>query len=88
MLILTDAAGDYLVRLLEQTRAPRRAAIRIVEEGGELRSRVDEPRAGDETFNRSGRKVLLLDPRVSKTLETSLLDIEETKQGPKLILLE
>jgi len=84
MLVLTEAAGDYLAKLLEETRAPREAAIRIVEERGDLKSRVDEPREGDETFNHSGRKVLVLDPKVSKALANSKLDIEEAERGLKL----
>jgi hypothetical protein len=88
MLVLTEAAGTYLSRLLEETHASRQAAIRIVEEQGDLKPRIDEARAGDETFNYSGRKVLLLDPKVSKALESSTLDVEQTARGPKLILLE
>jgi hypothetical protein len=88
MLVLTEAAGSYLAGLLEETRSPRQVAVRIVEEAGALKSRVDEPRAGDETFNHSGRKVLVLDAKVSKALETSKLDVEQTDHGPKLILLD
>ena len=88
MLAMTDAAAGYLTKMLEESHAPRGAAIRIVEEGGGLKPRVDQPRVGDQSFNYSGKRVLLLDPEISKALETCMLDVEETERGPKLILLD
>jgi hypothetical protein len=87
MFVLTEAAGGYLTRMLNDAGAPRGTAVRIVRKADHLKPELDEPRPGDQAYVHDGRQVLLLDPQVSKVLATSLLDVEDTQKGPKLIIV-
>lgn len=87
MLQMTPAAGKYLSAVLEQSKAPQEAAIRFDVEGDTLTSKLDQPRPGDATFDHDGRKVLVLDERVSQLLDGSTLDLQPTSEGEKLILV-
>ncbi|MBI1942152.1 MAG: hypothetical protein HYS35_00685 [Betaproteobacteria bacterium] len=87
MFAMTDAAGGYLARMLKEARAPKGTAIRIVREEDKLKPKLDRPRAGDLAYDHAGTKVLLMDPKVSSMLETSILDVEQTQDGTKLIIL-
>lgn len=88
MCVLTEAAGSYLAQWLDESKAARGDAVRIVREADELKSRIDHARPGDQTFVHAGRRVLVLDAGVSKMLDRSYVDIEETERGPKLIVLQ
>jgi hypothetical protein len=88
MLTMTDAAGGYLARILSEANAPRGTAVRIVCESEKLKPKLDRPRAGDVAYDHAGRKVLLLDPGVSSMLDDSMLDVDQTKEGVKLIILD
>ncbi len=87
MFVLTEAAGGYLTQMLEEAHAPDGTCIRIQSDDQGLKPRLDRPRPNDKVFDHAGRKVLLLDPGVSRLLETCLLDVEETAQGPRLVII-
>jgi hypothetical protein len=87
MLMMTPAAGGYLCDVLERAQAPQETAIRLEIEGNTLKSKLDQARPGDATYDHEGRPVLLLDDRVAQLLEGSTLDVEPTSQGGALILL-
>ncbi|HUG78039.1 MAG TPA: hypothetical protein VML57_11185 [Burkholderiales bacterium] len=87
MLMMTPAAGGYLCDVLERAQAPQETAIRLEIEGNTLKSKLDQARPGDATYDHEGRPVLLLDDRVAQLLEGSTLDLEPTSQGGALILL-
>lgn len=87
MLMMTPAAGGYLCDVLERAQAPQETAIRLEIEGNTLKSKLDQARPGDATYDHEGRPVLLLDDRVAQLLEGSTLDVEPTAQGGALILL-
>ena len=87
MLMMTPAAGGYLCDVLERAQAPQETAIRLEIEGNTLKSKLDQARPGDATYDHQGRPVLLLDDRVAQLLEGSTLDLEPTSQGGALILL-
>lgn len=87
MLQMTAAAGQYLSAVLEQSKAPQEAAIRFDVEGDTLTSKLDRPRPGDAVFDHDGRKVLVMDERVSQLLDGSTLDLQPTSEGEKLILV-
>jgi len=87
MIMITPAAGGYLCDVLERAQAPQETAIRLEIEGNTLKSKLDQARPGDATYDHEGRPVLLLDDRVAQLLEGSTLDVEPTSQGGALILL-
>jgi hypothetical protein len=85
---MTEAAGEYLTALLDDTDASEEAAIRFVLEGNTLMPKLDHAHPGDITFDYEGRMVLMLDAQVSQILTDSTLDVRATDEGPKLILLQ
>jgi Fe-S cluster assembly iron-binding protein IscA len=88
MLNITEAAGEYLTAVLERANAPEYTAIRIRLEDGGLSPALDLARPGDETFDHNGRLVLLLDGGACDYLSDSTLDVDETPDGPKLLILQ
>lgn len=62
--------------MLEQEGVPEEAAVRLVHEGDGVILRSDAERPGDETFQHSGRTVLVLDAQTSELLSESTLDID------------
>ena len=88
MFIITDAAGEYLITVLERAKASEDTAVRIrVHDDDALSPVLDTPRPGDESFDHQGRLVLVLDARARDYLGDTMLDIEETPDGPKLLVL-
>jgi Fe-S cluster assembly iron-binding protein IscA len=84
MMTLTEAAGGFLSKVLEEASAPPDTAVRLKVETNGLASTLDQPRPGDTTFNHDGRKVLLLDPAASQVLAGKKLDLQPTDDGPRL----
>lgn len=82
MLKITEAAGDFLGRLLAA--APEHLALRYVFSGSGVAPQLDSKRAGDTCIRHNGRVVLLLEPEVARWLADKTLDLQETSQGPGL----
>lgn len=87
MFVMTESAGEYLCAVLDQAKAPEEAAIRLELDGDALISRLDRPRPGDTEFDHDGRRVLVMDARVSQLLEGSTLELRPTSEGEKLVLV-
>lgn len=89
MVKMTDAVGTYLTTMLEQANAPPSAAIRIELHGDDaLAPLIDDPRPDDARLEYQGRTVLVLDARTNAFLAESMLDVDETPEGPKLLVLQ
>jgi hypothetical protein len=88
MFVITESAGEFLCAALERAQAPQEAALRLELDGGSLVSKLDEPRPGDTTFDHDGRKVLIMDERVCQLLEDSVLEVQPTPEGQKLVLIQ
>lgn len=88
MFELTDAAREYLSKLLDQAEAPEGFAARVIHEEEGLTLSIDQPQAGDERFEHDGRTVLVLDPQVAETLDGQMLDVEQAEEGPRLTVQE
>ncbi len=86
--LVTEAARDELLAMLEQAEAPDEAAARFVIEGTQLRLTIDERQTGDARVDHAGRTVLVLDPRVAKLLRHHQLDRAETDEGFGLSLTQ
>ena len=87
MFVLTDAAGLYLTRMLDEAKAPQDTAVRFVQESDALKPTLDRTRNGDTVFDHDGRRVLLLGPAESRRLASSRLDVQPSEQGPRLTIL-
>ncbi|MEO8676630.1 MAG: hypothetical protein ABI569_13715 [Casimicrobiaceae bacterium] len=89
MVNMTEAVGAYLEAVLKRAHAPRDAAVRIELSGSEaLSPKIDHARPDDARLLHHGRTVLVLDARTSEYLDRSMLDVEETPDGPKLLVLQ
>jgi hypothetical protein len=87
MFMITEAAGGYLIGVLDNANVSAETAIRFVLEGNALTPKLDNARPGDATFDHEGRMILMLDAQVSEVLTDSTLDVQATDEGPKLVLL-
>jgi len=87
MLNLTEAAGGYLNKVLEEAQASPDTAVRLAVEGQGIASSLDTARPGDTTYDHEGRKVLLLDATASRVLAERTLDVHPTDEGPRLGIL-
>jgi hypothetical protein len=87
MFVMTESAGEFLCAVLDRAQAPQEAAIRFELEGDALISKLDKPRPGDAAFDHDGRKVLVMDERVSQLLSASKLELEPTAEGAKLVIM-
>lgn len=89
MLTLTEEACARLADKLARKRAGEATALRFVRrerrKGWTLL--FDSPGTSDTTFSHHGRIVLVLDEQASKSLRDKMLDVRETKEGPRLRLL-
>jgi hypothetical protein len=84
MLTMTEAAGGFLCKVLDDAHASPDTAVRVLIDGDALASTLDKPRPGDSTFVHEGRKVLVLDEQVSELLAERTLDVRSTHEGTKL----
>ena len=87
MFVMTEAAGGFLTRVLEEAHAAEDTAVRFVLEGEHLTPKLDTVQTGDDVFAHAGRKVLIVDKTVARALGSSILDVEKTMNGAKLILM-
>lgn len=87
MFVMTEAAGGYLTRVLDEAHATEDTAVRFVLEGEHLAPKLDTVQPGDDVFAHAGRKVLIVDKTVARALGSSILDVEKTMNGAKLILM-
>ena len=82
---ITDAAGEYLLQMLEKASAGD--SIRFVFGLAGLEPQPSAVLPGDMVFTYQGQEVLVLDTTMVQMLAGKTLDVEETQQGPILRLL-
>lgn len=86
MLTVTDAAVCHMAEVLYKSDAADEMAIRFVQEGRTIVPKLDHARPGDATYEYAGTTVLLLDKNIFALLENRTVDIEDTEEGPQLII--
>lgn len=79
MLTVTEAASARLAQMLKPQSMPEEIAVRFVCEGQGIALQRGSERAGDTTFQREGRTVLLLDAQGSELLAEDPLDLVGAK---------
>ena len=87
MLSVTDAASAHFAQLLSKAGKPDEEAVRL--EWGtsdQLTLRFDYIQPDDTTVDYLQRTVLVLSPEVSQALSGSTIGVEETEEGPKLVI--
>jgi Fe-S cluster assembly iron-binding protein IscA len=86
MFTVTDAACGHLAGLLYSANAPDEAVIRFVLEGHAITPTLDQERPDDTTYEYAGSTVLVLDEHTEALLENRTLDVQDTDDGPRLII--
>ncbi len=84
MLNVTTPAAAKLKKML--CRSDAQHAVRIVNRDRKLCLRRSTARKGDTTFLHEGRLILLLDERMSRSLDARTLEVGSTDAGSRLRL--
>ncbi len=87
-LMVTEAARDELLNMLEEAEVPDVSAARFVIDGKALRLTISRRKRGDAKVEHAGRTVLVLGPRVARLLDNHQLDKVETDEGYGLSLTQ
>jgi Fe-S cluster assembly iron-binding protein IscA len=86
-LAVTEAAAEHLHTMLQEQAPDSDVALRLVPQpGGRLVLALDEPDDGDESIEVAGETVLVVAPPVADLLDGSVIDVEQTEDGPKLTI--
>ena len=86
-MVITEAAGQHLVELLDRSGADEHLAVRLVVEDDDWDMCLDRASPDDETFDHAGRTVLLLDPQLAILLEDVTLEVRDTTRGRSLVMV-
>lgn len=86
-MVITEAAGEHLVELLDRSGADATLAVRVVVGDDEWELCLDRASSDDETFDHGGRTILVLDPEVAVLLEEVTLEVRETERGRSLVMV-
>ena len=89
MIAVTQRAKKELRKKLSVKADNPQAALRLTTPfPGQFGLSIDVEMPGDQVVEHKGSKVLLVEPGLAGHLEGHTLDIEDTADGPKLVILE
>lgn len=85
---ITEAAAQHLAVVLDNARANDRTTVRLApgERGWVIQ--LDQPDAGDRSYDHGGRTVLVVAADADEVLSTALLDVCETEGGDTMLVLK
>lgn len=86
MLAVSQAAGDYLARLLVEADAPEDKCIRIASKGDHLTLQFDEHEPGDAAYSHDGKMVLVVDEALAQRLDGRQIAVEQHEGKSQLVL--
>ena len=87
MLTVTESAKQLLKKTLRSHSDDPEAGLRLsMDSGGQLEMVIDSEAEGDQVVEHEGAKVLLVAPELAPALEGVTLDIQDTADGPKLVI--
>ncbi len=84
MLAVTEGAREALKTILDSTETQPEQSLRLVEEEGKYQLTLDAEQEGDQVVEHEGETVLLIDQEVRTELETVVLDLQDSPEGPQL----
>ena len=82
MFTVTDAACKRLSEMIEEL--PEGVSVRIIQKGNRKKITRGTLRTGDQEVTHNGRVVLRFGELVANSLNSKILDIRTTKNGPRL----
>jgi hypothetical protein len=86
MLTVTDAAGRYILGVLDRRGIPKNVAARLNVVAGDLDVKMDQARPGDVQLSHKGRIIIFLDPATAQSLAGRTIDVQQGPFGPRLLL--
>ena len=87
MLTVTEAAKDKLMETLLANTDDREIGLRLsMKPPGQLGLVLDKGSPADKVIEHEGLKLLLVEPELVGLLEGATLDVQDTPEGPKLVL--
>lgn len=87
MLTVTESAKQLLKETLQEHSDDPETGVRLsVNEGGQFGIVLDNEAEGDQIVEHEGAKVLLIAPGLATALERNTLDVQDTDEGPKLVI--
>ena len=89
MVIVTDKARQELKKLLNAKVDWPGARLRLIDRGrGVVGLGIDLESPGDEVIEYKDEALLVIGPEFSSSLHTIKLDVENTADGPELVISE
>jgi Fe-S cluster assembly iron-binding protein IscA len=89
MIGVTNRAKHQLKKILSDKVDTPQARIRLVHRGeGKIGLGIDVEKPNDQIIEFGGSKVLIIEQSLADRLTGITLDVEETEEGLKLVLLE
>lgn len=89
MIDVTERAKQELKRILTENVDEPLAGLRLTTgESGQLGLGIDIETVGDQVVEHEGSKVLIVEKELATGLKGVTLDVEDTTEGPKLIIVK
>jgi Fe-S cluster assembly iron-binding protein IscA len=89
MIAVTDRAKQELKRILYDKVDMPQARLRLTTgNGGELGLGIDIELPGDQIVEYMGSRLLVVEPGLAVNLRGIILDVDDTPQGPQLVIDE
>ena len=89
MIDITEHAKEELNRLLIAKVDWPGALLRLIDRGkGKLGLGIDIQKPGDEVIEYESKRLLLVEPTLASSLEDITLDVDDTPDGPELVIIE
>jgi hypothetical protein len=89
MIKVTERAKKELKKLLAQKVDWSYALLRLVDRGeGILGLGIDIEMPGDMVVVYKGQKILVIEPSLVKNFERITLDIDDTQDGPNIVIVD
>ena len=87
MISVTERAKQELKRMLSDNVDDPQAGLRLTTgDAGQLGLGIDIEMLEDHVVKHDGSKVLIVEPGLAVSLEGLILDVEDTADGPKLVI--
>jgi hypothetical protein len=87
MLTATESAKRELKRILIARTEDPDLSLRLEGEPGQFSIKLDKEVSGDQVLEYEDSKVLLLEPALAFLLEEANIDVQDTPEGLKLVVL-
>jgi len=86
MIGISETALNVLCEGLQASGVEREKGLRLKEEGDRLTLNLDKPKKGDRVISRNDQSVLIIDPGFEACIGDAIIDVEDTAEGPELIM--